>query len=81
VAVLERGRVLTGIQVHHSEMAAFQEFLGKLGYTYCEESANSAYRLFLAEGRAGFGLRSRGAEYKTGAGIRPQASEAGLPQG
>ncbi len=42
------GRVLVGIQVHPSEMVAFQEFLDKLGYTYCEESANSAYRLFLS---------------------------------
>jgi len=29
-------------------LLAFQEFLEKLGYAYCEESHNPAYQLFLS---------------------------------
>jgi threonine dehydratase len=43
------GRVLVGIQVPPQDMAAFQEFLNELGYAYCEESQNRAYRLFLSD--------------------------------
>jgi threonine dehydratase len=42
------GRVLVGIQVPPEDHPAFQEFLEKLGYTYCEETYNPAYRLFLS---------------------------------
>jgi threonine dehydratase len=42
------GRVLVGIQVPPEDYPAFQEFLDKLGYAYCEESHNPAYRLFLS---------------------------------
>jgi threonine dehydratase len=42
------GRVLVGMQVPPEDYAAFQEFLEKLGYAYCEESDNPAYRLFLS---------------------------------
>jgi threonine dehydratase len=42
------GRVLVGMQVPPDDYAAFQEFLEKLGYAYCEESHNPAYRLFLS---------------------------------
>jgi threonine dehydratase len=41
------GRVLVGIQVPPHDKAAFQEFLDKLGYVYCEENQNPAYRFFL----------------------------------
>jgi len=42
------GRVLVGMQVPQSERAEFGRFLQSLGYTYHDESANLAYRLFLA---------------------------------
>lgn len=42
------GRVLVGMQVPPQEQAAFQQFLDTLGYAYCEETHNPAYRLFLA---------------------------------
>ena len=42
------GRVLVGIQVPPADTAAFQTFLDKLGYAYCEESHHLAYRLFLS---------------------------------
>ena len=42
------GRVLVGIQVPQAEKPAFQDFLDKLGYRYWDESANPAYKLFLA---------------------------------
>jgi threonine dehydratase len=42
------GRVLVGMQVPPEDYPAFQEFLEKLGYAYCEESHNPAYRLFLS---------------------------------
>ena len=42
------GRVLIGIQVPPQDQAAFQEFLDRRGYVYCDESHNAAYRLFLS---------------------------------
>ena len=44
------GRVLAGIQVPPSERVQFTAFLKKLGYPYCRESDNPAYRLFLQGG-------------------------------
>jgi threonine dehydratase len=41
------GRVLAGIQVPPGDRRAFQEFLGRLGYEYAEETRNPAYSLFL----------------------------------
>ena len=41
------GRVLIGMQVPHHDKKALQDFLGKLGYRYWDESDNPAYRLFL----------------------------------
>jgi threonine dehydratase len=41
------GRVLVGMQVPRSEMAAFRAFLRKLGYPYVDETRNPAYKLFL----------------------------------
>jgi threonine dehydratase len=42
------GRVLVGIQVPPEDHAEFQAFLDHLGYTWVDEGANPAYRLFLA---------------------------------
>ena len=42
------GRVLIGIQVPPHDITAFQDFLERLGYVYCDESHNPAYRLFLS---------------------------------
>ncbi len=42
------GRVLVGIQVPLRDKPAFKRFLARLGYAYSDESANPAYRLFLA---------------------------------
>jgi threonine dehydratase len=42
------GRVLAGIQVPRKDDAKFRRFLKELGYRYWDESANPAYRLFLA---------------------------------
>ncbi|MCS6804412.1 MAG: threonine ammonia-lyase, biosynthetic [Acidobacteriota bacterium] len=42
------GRVLVGIQVPPQDQPAFQQFLNTLGYAYCEETHNPAYKLFLA---------------------------------
>jgi threonine dehydratase len=42
------GRILVGIQVPPNEKRQFKEFLATLGYRYWDESANPAYRLFLA---------------------------------
>ncbi|GIX46391.1 MAG: L-threonine dehydratase [Candidatus Tectimicrobiota bacterium] len=42
------GHVLIGMQVPPQDRTAFQEFLDRLGYAYCDESDNPAYRLFLA---------------------------------
>lgn len=43
------GRVLCGIQVPDDDESSFQEFLETLGYFYCEETNNPAYKLFLAD--------------------------------
>ncbi len=43
------GRVLIGMQVPAKEMNAFRKFLDALGYRYWDESANPAYRMFLAQ--------------------------------
>jgi threonine dehydratase len=42
------GRVLVGVQVPPEEHTDFQAFLDKVGYTYCAEPDNPAYRLFLS---------------------------------
>ena len=42
------GRVLAGIQVPKAERAEFLRHLQELGYPYTEETANPAYRTFLA---------------------------------
>ncbi len=42
------GRVLVGMQVPPSDMAAFNTFLADLGYPYWDETHNPAYQLFLA---------------------------------
>jgi threonine dehydratase len=39
--------VLVGIQVPPEDHIAFQTFLDKIGYAYCDESQNPAYRLFV----------------------------------
>jgi threonine dehydratase len=41
------GRVLVGMQVPPGDREAFQDFLGRLGYEYVDETANPAYRMFL----------------------------------
>ena len=41
------GRVLVGMQVPPQDKKSFQAFLDKVGYPYCDESRNRAYRLFL----------------------------------
>jgi threonine dehydratase len=41
------GRVLAAIQVPPGDRKAFQEFLGRLGYEYAEETRNPAYSMFL----------------------------------
>ena len=43
------GRILVGIQVPADEQPAFRRFLDTLGYPYCDESDNPAYRLLLRE--------------------------------
>jgi threonine dehydratase len=42
------GRVLVGMQVPRGDKNKFRAFLAKVGYPYCEETRNPAYRLFLA---------------------------------
>ena len=42
------GRVLAGIQVPAAGRAEFMSHLRELGYPYTEETANPAYRNFLA---------------------------------
>lgn len=42
------GRVLVGMQVPPSDMAAFSHFLDNLGYPHWDETHNPAYKLFLA---------------------------------
>jgi threonine dehydratase len=44
------GRILVGLQVPRADKAAFGGFLQSLGYRHWDESANPAYRLFLAAG-------------------------------
>ena len=41
------GRVLIGMQVPDHDKQAFGEFLDTLGYHYCDETDNPAYKLFL----------------------------------
>lgn len=41
------GRVLVGMQVPPHDKKQFQAFLDKIGYPYCDETRNPAYRLFL----------------------------------
>ena len=41
------GRVLMGLQVPPEDEASLQPFLQDIGYAYCDESDNPAYRLFL----------------------------------
>ncbi len=43
----DHGRVLVGMQVPPRDKKQFQTFLDKVGYPYCDESRNPAYRLFL----------------------------------
>jgi threonine dehydratase len=42
------GRVLAGIQVPKADRALFLQHLQDLHYAYTDESANAAYRMFLA---------------------------------
>jgi threonine dehydratase len=42
------GRILVGIQVPRGDAAALREFLDSLNYPFEDETANPAYRLFLA---------------------------------
>ncbi len=41
------GRVLVGMQVPPQDKPQFRKFLDKVGYPYCDETRNPAYRLFL----------------------------------
>jgi threonine dehydratase len=41
------GKVLMGVQMPKSDRKAFQHCLDALGFNYCEESSNPAYRLFV----------------------------------
>jgi threonine dehydratase len=41
------GRILIGILVTPQDRQSFEEFLSKLGYTYYEETENTAYQQFL----------------------------------
>ena len=41
------GRIVVGMQVPPDEMGEWQAFLDTLGYPYCNESENPAYKLFL----------------------------------
>ena len=41
------GRVLVGMQVPSTDHDEFERFLAELGYRYWDETANSAYKLFL----------------------------------
>ena len=43
----DHGRVLVGMQVPPQDKKQFQQFLGKIGYPYSDETRNPAYRLFL----------------------------------
>lgn len=44
------GRVLAGVQVSATDSKDFAEHLAQLGYHYCEETNNPAYRMFLSPG-------------------------------
>jgi threonine dehydratase len=44
------GRVLAGIQVPERDRLQFEQYLDELGYPYCNETDNPAYKLFLAGG-------------------------------
>jgi threonine dehydratase len=41
------GRVLAGIQVPKADRALFLQHLQELHYSYADETANAAYRMFL----------------------------------
>jgi len=43
------GRVLAGIQVPDAEQPELEHHIGALGYEHADETANPAYRMFLAE--------------------------------
>jgi threonine dehydratase len=43
----DHGRVLLGVQVPDDDLAAFRNFVDRLGYPYVDETLNPAYRLFL----------------------------------
>jgi threonine dehydratase len=43
----DHGRVLVGMQVPRRDQRKFRAFLARVGYPYCEETRNPAYRLFL----------------------------------
>lgn len=45
----DHGHILVGLQVPPDERALFQQFLATLGYPYCDESDNPAYRLLLCD--------------------------------
>ena len=45
----DAGRVLAGIQVPPPQRPQFAAFLRRLGYRFCHESDNPAYRLFLSQ--------------------------------
>jgi threonine dehydratase len=47
------GRIVVGVQVPRAELADWQNFLDGLGYSYVDETANPAYRLFLGEVASG----------------------------
>ncbi|MBU6250495.1 MAG: threonine ammonia-lyase, biosynthetic [Cyanobacteria bacterium REEB417] len=47
------GRIVVGVQVPSAELADWQNFLDGLGYSYVDETANPAYRLFLGEVASG----------------------------
>ena len=42
------GRVLVGVQVPEAKHRSLEKYFDELGYTYCKEANNPAYRLFLA---------------------------------
>ena len=42
------GRVLAGVQVADADLAEFHAHLAELGYPWWDETANPAYRMFLA---------------------------------
>ncbi|MFZ9271376.1 MAG: threonine ammonia-lyase, biosynthetic, partial [Prochlorococcaceae cyanobacterium] len=43
------GRIVVGVQVPPAELDDWQSFLDGLGYSYVDETANPAYKLFLGE--------------------------------